>query len=106
MDENEHVYPSGQPYSGKNKVPNIKQFVQSLDRQKAQRDATINHDPAKFQSGPSGGARDHIPVEKPGKNRRTVHDPITGRDVEIEDIDPSHMKTSKDPLVCRTPSSL
>jgi hypothetical protein len=91
-------YPGGQPYSGTNRIPNIKQFVESLDRDKKERDAKVEADLR--QNGQNGELQAHVPTEKPGKNRRTVKDPITGKDVEIEDIDSKQMKTAKDPMVC------
>jgi hypothetical protein len=101
MNTAEKVYPSaGQHYSGTNRVPNIKEFVESLDRQKKERDAQID---SQLQSNNiHGEARDHAPAEqsKPGKNRRTVRDPVTGKDVEIEDIDEHHMKAADEPMVC------
>ncbi|KAK4157494.1 hypothetical protein C8A00DRAFT_29643 [Chaetomidium leptoderma] len=100
MDTDEKVYPPGQHYSGKNRVPNIKQFVESLDRQKRERDAQID---AKQQSGNrhGGEAQDSEPASqrRPGKNRRTVRDPVTGKDVEIEDIDSHHMKAAEEPTM-------
>ncbi|KAK3372822.1 hypothetical protein B0T24DRAFT_593084 [Lasiosphaeria ovina] len=91
METQETVYPSGQHYSGRNRIPNIKQFVEGLDRQKKHRDAQIDK---QNQNGTANGkansntdgARDHIPTQKTGKNRRTIRDPVTGKDVEIEDI--------------------
>jgi hypothetical protein len=99
MNTDEKVYPSGQHYSGSNRIPNIKQFVESLDKQKKDRDAQID---AQQQPGHGEGeARDHVPADqrKPGKNRRTVRDPMTGKDVEIEDIDDHHMKAAEEPMV-------
>jgi hypothetical protein len=104
MNTDEKVYPSGQHYSGTNRIPNIKQFVESLDRQKKDRDAQID---AQLQSNNKHGeTRDHAPPEdgKPGKNRRTVRDPVTGKDVEIEDIGDHHMKAAEEPMV-RFPSN-
>ncbi|KAM7188049.1 hypothetical protein V8F33_010906 [Rhypophila sp. PSN 637] len=83
-DPDEKVYPAGQPYSGRNRVPNIKQFVESLDRDKKRRDAQVE------------SASAHVPT-KPGKNRRTVRDPVTGKDVEIEDITSHHMDAAHNP---------
>ncbi|KAM7208594.1 putative meiotically up-regulated protein [Naviculisporaceae sp. PSN 640] len=97
-DPNEQVYPGGQPYSGRNRVPNIKQFVESLDRDKKRRDAKIDAN-AKQNVPPGGEANDHVPTKKPGKNRRTVRDPVTGKDVEIEDIDENHMKAAHHPTL-------
>lgn len=86
-DPDERVYPGGEPYSGRNRIPNIKQFVESLDRDKKRRDAQVE-------------ASGHIPTKKPGKNRRTVRDPVTGKDVKIEDISSHHMKAASNPTVC------
>jgi hypothetical protein len=99
MNTDEKVYPSGQHYSGTNRIPNIKQFVESLDRQKKERDAQI--DTQLQANNRHGEARDHVPTDqrKPGKNRRTVRDPVTGKDVEIEDIAEHHMKGADKPMV-------
>lgn len=40
-----------------------------------------------------------MPTSKPGKNRRTVRDPVTGRDVEIEDITEQHMRAAEEPVL-------
>lgn len=88
-------YPGGQPYSGTNRIPNIKQFVESLDRDKKERDAKLEADLRRNHQ--NGELQAHVPTQKPGKNRHTVKDPITGKDVEIEDIGSTHMKTAKDP---------
>lgn len=93
-------YPGGQPYSGTNRIPNIKQFVESLDRDKKERDAKLEADLRRNHQ--NGELQAHVPTQKPGKNRHTVKDPITGKDVEIEDIGSTHMKTAKDPQVCRS----
>ena len=101
----EQVYPSGQHYSGTNRVPNIKQFVEGLDRQKKDRDAQIDEQQKSksHQQSSNNGASDIVPgaseQRKPGKNRRTVRDPITGHDVEIEDIADHHMKAAEKPMI-------
>lgn len=109
MNTDEKVYPSGQHYSGQNRIPTIKQFVESLDKQKRERDAQID---SQRQTRPNRGGKggdndgngevkDHVPTghRKPGKNRRTVRDPMTGKDVEIEDISSGHMKAAEEPMV-------
>jgi hypothetical protein len=99
---NETVYPPGQPYSGRNKVPNIKQFMEGLDRDKAARDAKIEANPQ--QLGQSSEAVQHQAASrKVGKNRRTVRDPVTGKDVEIDDMDESIMKSVENPSVRKPP---
>lgn len=97
MNTQETVVPSGQHYSGMNRIPNIKQFIESLDRQKRDRDAQIDADLGKQ---PGGEAKDHAEeVKKSGKHRRVVRDPVTGRDVEIEDTDHAMMKAAQNPMV-------
>lgn len=88
-------------YSGRNRIPNIKQFVEGLDRDKKKRDAAIDADPSVPGGAAAGGpSADHVPLpHKPGKNRRVVHDPVTGRDVEIEDISSHHLKAAENPVV-------
>ncbi|KAL2195876.1 hypothetical protein P885DRAFT_61646 [Corynascus similis CBS 632.67] len=102
MNTDEKVYPSGQHYSGTNRIPNIKQFVESLDRQKKDRDAQIDAQ-QQGNNDHHGEVRDHIPADqqrsKAGKNRRTVRDPTTGKDVEIADIDSHHMKAVDEPMI-------
>ncbi|KAK0634692.1 hypothetical protein B0T17DRAFT_485561 [Bombardia bombarda] len=95
MSAENKVYP-GQPYSGTNRIPNIKQFVEGLDKQKKHRDAHIDAEPQTY--GQNGDARTHAPTA-PGKNRRVVRDPVTGKDVEIEDIESKHMKAARDPVL-------
>jgi len=93
----DHVVPAGgQHYSGVNRVPNIKQFMESLDRDKKKRDAEIDN---QTKDGNQTGATDHVDTAKGGKNRRTVRDPVTGKDVEISDIDNSLVSAVRDPKV-------
>lgn len=99
MNTNQKVYPPGQHYSGTNRIPNIKQFVESLDKDKRERDAQIDAELKKNKS--SGEARAHVPTNqrKAGKNRRMVRDPTTGKDVEIEDIGEHHVKAADEPML-------
>lgn len=96
MDPNETVVPAGQPYSGHNRIPNIKQFMERLDHDKKHRDAQIDSQ-AETQTKPTNEVQEHQVTRKRGKNRRTVRDPVTGRDVEIDDIDDSMLKEVQDP---------
>jgi hypothetical protein len=107
MNTQEQVYPSGQHYSARNKIPNIKQFVESLDAEKKARDAQIDsHPPGGSGGGGGGGSGEqaHTPqtaakAKAGGKNRRTVRDPVTGKDIEIEDIDSHHMQAAETPVM-------
>lgn len=99
MDTQEHVVPSGQHYSGQNRIPNIKQFMENLDRDKKQRDAHIDSQVTKNQQN-NGEVKPHQnSTQRQGKNRRTVRDPVTGNDVEIDDLDGSMIKEVEDPHV-------
>lgn len=108
MNTQETVVPSGQHYSGTNRIPNIKQFMDNLDRDKKNRDAKIDAEthgtgvtgPQPGPRGQPGQSVEHPETpRKVGKNRRTVRDPVTGRDVQIDDIDPSSMKAAQDPVL-------
>jgi hypothetical protein len=100
MDQQETVVPSGQHYSGTNRIPNIKQFMESLDRDKKNRDQKIDSEQQARSQINATGAQDHQQTDrKAGKNRRTVRDPVTGKDVEIEDMDKNMLKNSDNPVV-------
>lgn len=87
-------------YSGFNRIPNIKEFAASLDRDKKERDAKI--DAEQKAQRKKGGIRDHVnePQKKKGRGR-VVTDPVTGKEVEIEDVDGDFMKAVEDPQVSR-----
>ncbi|EPE07768.1 meiotically up-regulated protein [Ophiostoma piceae UAMH 11346] len=109
----ETVVPSGQHYSGNNRIPNIKQFIEGLDKDKKLRDAEID---AKMTGKPGGSGSGSGTPKKPagkdgevsehtaydtssGKNRRVVTDPVTGNNVEIDDMDSKMLKSVKDPVL-------
>lgn len=77
----ENVVPSGQHYSGANRVPNIKQFVESLDKDKKLRDTELEQRVKSEASGQqSGETTDHTDAKPNRKNnRRVVTDPVTGK---------------------------
>ncbi|KAL1839756.1 hypothetical protein VTJ49DRAFT_1179 [Mycothermus thermophilus] len=108
-DADETIYPPGHHYSGTHRVPNIQQLVESLDPDKKSRDAAIDHrreqrqdHAAPSSSTPSGGKASPTSdqnTKSSSKNRRTVHDPVTGREVEIEDISSHHLKAVSEPKI-------
>lgn len=104
MDTQETRVPGGQPYSGTNRIPNIKQFMERLDHEKKDRDAQIDaqmkQKQAQSKPNPDSDVKEHKDVQRrQGKNARTVRDPVTGKDVVIDDIDDSMLKAAKDPHV-------
>ncbi|KAK7746974.1 hypothetical protein SLS53_002162 [Cytospora paraplurivora] len=80
-------------YSGHNRIPNIKQFMENLDRDKKERDAKIDS-----TTSAKGEVQPHAThAQKQGNNRRTVRDPVTGQDVEIDDVDKATVDATRDP---------
>lgn len=94
----EHVYPGGQHYSGTNRVPNIQDFIRSLDRDKRERDARIDAEHKK-KASPGEVTTPVVEPKRPGSHLRTVRDPVTGRDVEIDDISTQQLKDARNPKV-------
>ncbi len=84
------------PYSGKNPIPTIKQFVENLDKDKAERDKQIDQE----RRG-GDGVKAHQNTRKAAKEgtQKTVTDPVTGKQVKIEDVDKNMMKAVEDPHV-------
>ncbi|GKT56808.1 C2 domain-containing protein [Colletotrichum tofieldiae] len=93
MNIDEHKLPTGgQHYSARNKIPNIHEFVAQLDKEKRERDAAIEAEDKEHQKiqrqaqhPHQGDSKDHVPEKKDRKKTKTVRDPVTGKDVEIED---------------------
>lgn len=96
MDENGHV--AGQHYSGRNRVPNIQEFMAQLDTQKKERDAAIDSQLKKNKA--AGEIQPHQNEKSPSKkDTRTVRDPVTGKDVEIRDNDMDFEEATERPQV-------
>ncbi|KAI8661841.1 hypothetical protein NCS55_01055400 [Fusarium keratoplasticum] len=86
----EHVVPSGrQHYSGQNRVPNVREFMEQLDQDKKARDAAIDQELK--QNKIHGETKDHkndrAEAIRRKKDTRKVRDPVTGKDVDIRDAD-------------------
>jgi hypothetical protein len=100
---NYHKKGPGGHYSGTNPIPNIQRFVESLDKDKRGRDAKVEEQmKARAAQGKDGGdAVDHKSGQPIGVKgtRKTVTDPITGREVEIEDVNADFMKSVDNPQV-------
>ncbi|KKY18537.1 putative meiotically up-regulated protein [Phaeomoniella chlamydospora] len=86
---------AGKPWSGNNPIPNVKQFLEGLDKDKAERDKRIDE-----QSQRSPKAQDKV---TPHKNEtktskgKTVTDPTTGNDVVIDNVGKDFMQHVTDP---------
>lgn len=73
--------------------------MQNLDRDKRDRDQKLD-DIRKESNQAQSDVKPHTETHA-GKEgtRRTVHDPTTGKDVQIEDVDANFMKAVEDPQV-------
>ncbi len=100
MAEQQRRAPGGH-YSGANPVPTIQKFVESLDRDKKDRDRRIEEErrnQAQQKAGVDATPHKSTHAAK-SETRQTVHDPTTGKEVVIEDVNKDFMKASKDPKV-------
>jgi hypothetical protein len=99
MDGQQSHAPGGH-YSGRNPIPNIKNFVESLDRDKKDRDRQIEEQ-QKHQADPSkhGEVKPHVEDAPSGVkgSQKEVTDPVTGRTVTIENVNKDFMKAVDDP---------
>lgn len=97
---NDHKKGPGGHYSATNPIPNIQRFVESLDKDKKQRDAKLDEQMRSKQPN-SSEARDHKQGKPQGEagSRKVVTDPTTGNEVEIEDVNAEFMKAADNPQV-------
>lgn len=94
----------GGHYSGANPIPTINQFIQRLDKDKSARDKEIDEQnkarkAAQARAG-GGDAVPHVEQTLPASaSQKTVTDPTTGNQVQIEDVDKSMVDRAKNPTV-------
>ncbi|KAI9855064.1 MAG: hypothetical protein M1824_006438 [Vezdaea acicularis] len=94
--QDQKVGPGGH-YSGKNRIPNIKQFVESLDRDKAERDKQIRE---REKAKEGDGIKPHVSETKgEAGTQKTVTDPTTGNEVVIENVNEDFMKAVENPQI-------
>jgi hypothetical protein len=91
----------GGHYSGRNPVPNIQRFIESLDADKKNRDIQLE---AEMKANCSNGeVKDHVGGQSQGVKgtRKTVTDPTTGNQVQIENVNAEFMKAVEQPVVLK-----
>jgi hypothetical protein len=99
MAEQQQSRPGGH-YSGANPVPNIKKFMESLDKDKKNRDAQIDAQSTPTQAGDTTDATPHVASPQPKSGtQKTVTDPVTGNNVVIEDASKDMFKHVENPSV-------
>jgi hypothetical protein len=94
-------------WSASNPIPTIQKFVENLDKDKKDRDQKIDEEIRRKQeaSQKSGEPVNHEALQQKKKNSRQVTDPVTGREIDIEDVGKDYMKGVKDPKVIQMGSS-
>lgn len=87
-------------YSGANPIPTIQKFVESLDKDKKERDKRIDEERRRKAQQTQADATPHQASDAAQSGtRKTVTDPTTGHEVVIEDVNKEFMKASEDPKV-------
>jgi hypothetical protein len=89
---------SGKPWSGTNRIPNIKEFVAGLDREKSARDKEIDAKASSQQANYSTEVTPHK-NEKAKKTGKSVTDPVTGNEVVIDDVGKEYLQRADNPQV-------
>lgn len=87
------------PYSGHNKVPTIRQFVENLDRGKADRDRHLGEEAQALNNGYTVKNQEIMPHKNQErmKDAKAVHDPVTGGNVMIANVGKEYMENATDP---------
>lgn len=105
MSSSDAKYGPGGHYSGRNPIPTVQKFIENLDKDKKERDARLAEaqKQAHANGPPKAGAdvkehKEGKPKGVPG-TKKTVTDPTTGNEVEIEDVDAEFMKTVEHPTL-------
>jgi len=103
MASQQHKTAPGGHYSGSNPIPNVQKFIESLDKDKKERDAKINEQmKARKNQGTAGSdVKEHTQGQPSGVEgtRKTVTDPTTGKEVQIEDVNADFMQAVKNPML-------
>ncbi|KAI1179559.1 C2 domain-containing protein [Nemania sp. FL0916] len=95
--QKEQRVPGGH-YSGNNRIPNIKEFAAALDRDKKERDAKID---AELKGNRKNkDIKEHKPENGYlAGHGRVVTDPVTGKEVQIEDVKLDSKNAVENPML-------
>lgn len=88
-------------WSAANPIPTIQKFVENLDKDKKERDKQIDEELQRRQQNAQeqGQSFDEEAADVQKKGTRQVTDPVTGKQIEIEDVQKQYLKEAKDPKV-------
>jgi hypothetical protein len=94
MSAQQQQHGPGGHYSGANPVPTVKKFIESLDKDKAERDRQLDEQ----EKQAAGDATPHkVAKTRTSGRQKTVTDPVTGNQVVIEDVGKGMMKAVDNP---------
>jgi len=97
----DEMHKPGNYYSGRHRIPNVKEFVESLDKDKRDRDRQIEEEQAARDAAlANGDSMPHKNETRTNDNQKTVHDPVTGHNVVIENVNKDYMEAARNPVVC------
>jgi hypothetical protein len=88
-------------WSAANPIPTIHKFVENLDKDKKDRDQRIDDElkRRKQNAREQGQSFDQEAADVQEKGTRQVTDPVTGKEIEIEDVQKQYLEESKNPKV-------
>jgi hypothetical protein len=88
-------------WSAANPIPTIHKFVENLDKDKKERDRQIDEELKRRQQNAQdqGKSFDQEAADVQKKGTRQVTDPVTGKEIEIEDVQKQYLEDSKNPKV-------
>lgn len=88
-------------WSAANPIPTIHKFVENLDKDKRERDKQIDEELKRRQQSAQdqGESFDQEAADVQKKGTRHVTDPVTGKQIEIEDVQKQYLEESKNPKV-------
>jgi hypothetical protein len=97
-------YRVGEHWSGGNTIPTVQKFMERLEVDKKSREEYSREQEARekayLEQGKQAEAFPHKPRKAAKGRTRLVTDPTTGKDIEVEDLEPDSMDVVKDPTVC------
>lgn len=88
-------------WSAANPIPTIHKFVENLDKDKRERDKQIDEELKRRQQNAQdqGESFDQEAADVQKKGTRQVTDPVTGKQIEIQDVQKQYLEESKNPKV-------
>ncbi|KAK3111542.1 hypothetical protein LTR53_013123, partial [Teratosphaeriaceae sp. CCFEE 6253] len=98
------VHRPGAPYSGRNKIPTVNQLLERLDGDKKERDRQLDEEAKARKASQKGGGNEdvaahHNKPQQPKAGQKVVTDPVTGKQVTIEDANKDMMESAKNPTL-------